>query len=49
VFWGSVLSLLYEQPELVRLDSSTSREDSESAVQKARPEGIAAEVVADSK
>jgi hypothetical protein len=44
-----VLSLLYDQPEPGRLDSSASREDSEFAVQKAKPEGISSEVVADFK
>jgi hypothetical protein len=49
VFWGSVLSLLYDRPELGRLDSSGPREGSESAVEKAKSEGIASEVVADLK
>jgi hypothetical protein len=44
-----VLSLLYDQPEPMRLDSSAAREDSESAVEKAKPKGISSEVVADLK
>jgi hypothetical protein len=49
VFWGSVLSLLYDRPEPGRLDSSAPRKESESAVKKAKSEGVASEVVADLK
>jgi DNA-binding transcriptional ArsR family regulator len=47
VFWGSALSLLYDEPDPSRLDSSASREDSESSVEKAKSEDIASEVVAE--
>jgi hypothetical protein len=41
--------LLYDRPEPGRLDSSAPRKESESAVKKAKSEGVASEVVADLK